>query len=107
MMVSIIALSFCLLNTQKVYTRNWTKTNFWEADLLPLPSYIQTFMLDMMDNQTSLIFSTAAPPFALTRDYTTEQGASTCELELFSSPFLAELTFKHISSEPGVHTTPG
>lgn len=91
-MVNIVALSLCLLNTQKLHTRNWTKTTSGKQIW---PSHIQTSALEMTDEQTSFLFSTAAPPFALARGYA-EQWTGTCQLELFSPPFLAELTLKSI-----------
>lgn len=68
---------------------------------------MQTLALDMTDQQGSPIFCTAAPLFALARGYATEQQTSLCQVKQFPPPFLAELTFKHIFSEAGVHAVTG
>lgn len=68
---------------------------------------MQTLALDMTDQQGSPIFCTAAPLFALARGYTTEQQTSLCQVKQFPPPFLAELTFKHVFSEAGVHAVTG
>lgn len=59
-------------------------------------------------SRSHLFFSTAASLLALPEvTEVTKHWTSTCKLELFSTLFLAEFTFKCIFSEAGVHTVTG